>query len=123
MDASGLDTLSGSHIPVYCCLNKIDLVTPKARLLPAIARYRHRFPFAEIVPISAEQGINCDRLLDLIVRVMPERPAYFPGDTLTDQPETFYVAEVIREKIFGLTDQEIPYACAVQVNELAERQR
>jgi GTP-binding protein Era len=121
VDGSALDRLKGSGVPVYCCLNKIDAVTPKARLLPAIARYQARFPFAEIVPISAEQGENCDRLLDLVVRAMPERPAYFPADTRTDQPETFFVAEVIREKIFGLTDQEIPYACAVRVSELVER--
>ncbi len=123
MDERALDRLSDARVPVYCCLNKIDTIAPKARLLPVIARYRTRFPFAEIVPISAEHGINCDRLLDLILQAMPERPAYFPADTLTDQPETFFVAEVIREQIFRLTDQEVPYACAVQVSELVERHR
>ena len=54
---------------------------------------------------------------------MPERPAYFPRESLTDQPETFFVAEIIREKIFRLTHQEIPYACAVRVEELSERER
>jgi GTP-binding protein Era len=73
--------------------------------------------------VSAKTGENCDRLLDLIVRGLPERPAYFPGDHLTDQPETFYVAEVVREKLFEFTHQEIPYACAVRVTELTERQR
>jgi GTP-binding protein Era len=118
-----VDRLRGIPVPVYGCLNKIDLLAPKSRLLPLIGAYRARYPFAEIVPISAEDGTNCDRLLDLIVRAMPERPAYFPPDYLTDQPETFYVAEVIREKIFQLTHQEVPYACAVRVLELAERQR
>jgi GTP-binding protein Era len=119
----GLDRLRGLAVPVYCCLNKIDLVAPKSRLLPLIAAYRARYAFAEIVPISAEAGTNCDRLLELIVQAMPERPAYFPEDYLTDQPETFFVAEVVREKIFRLTHQEIPYACAVRVTELVERER
>jgi GTPase len=120
---AGLDELRDCRAPVYCCLNKIDLVTPKSKLLPMIAAYRARYPFAEIVPISAEQGTSCDRLLDLIVRALPERPPYFPSDYLTDQPETFFVAEVIREKLFDLTHQEVPYACAVRVSELAERER
>jgi len=122
-DADGVDRLRGVGVPVFCCLNKIDLVTPRARLLPLIAAWRARFAFAEIVPISAEHGTNCDRLLELAVAAMPERPAYFPSDYMTDQPETFYVAEVIREKIFQLTDQEVPYACAVRVEEMIERER
>lgn len=122
-DGAGLEAIRATQTPVFCCLNKIDLVAPKSRLLPIINSYRARFPFAEIVPISAEEGTNCDRLLQLLVAAMPERPAYFPADTITDQPETFYVAEVIREQIFRLTHQEVPYACAVRVNELAERKR
>jgi GTP-binding protein Era len=107
--------------PVYCCLNKIDLVEPKARLLPLIAEYRAAYPFREIVPVSASLGTNCDRLLELIVAAMPERPPLFPAEMLTDQPETFFVAEMIREKIFRLTHEEVPYACAVRVEELTER--
>jgi len=79
--------------------------------------------FAEIVPLSAERGEHCERLLELIVAALPERPAYFPPDALTDQPETFWVAEAIREKIFRLTHQEVPYSCAVRVEELTERRR
>jgi GTPase len=109
--------------PVYCCLNKVDLVEPKARLLPLIAEYRAAYPFREIVPVSASLGTNCDRLLELIVAAMPERPPLFPAEMLTDQPETFFVAEMIREKIFRLTHEEVPYACAVRVEELTERAR
>jgi GTP-binding protein Era len=75
------------------------------------------------VPLSAQTGENCDRLLDLLVAALPARPAYFPRESLTDQPETFWVAEAIREKIFRLTHQEVPYACAVRVEELSERKR
>jgi GTPase len=121
IDGSVLDRLRSGRAPVYLCLNKIDLVEPKARLLPLIETYRDRYPFEEILPISAELGTNCDRLFELIVAALPERPAFFPPETQTDQPETFFVAEMIREKIFGLAHQEIPYACAVRVEELTER--
>lgn len=123
LDAEALARLAGVRAPMFCCLNKVDLVTPKARLLPLIAAYRARHRFQEIVPVSAQTGEGVSALLDLVVAAMPERPAYFPRESLTDQPETFYVAEVIREKIFRLTHQEIPYACAVRVEELTERDR
>jgi GTPase len=123
LDQDALAHLKACRAPVYCCLNKTDLVSPKSRLLPLIAAYRVCHQFAEIVPISAERGEQCDRLLELIVAALPERPAYFPADALTDQPETFWVAEAIREKIFRLTHQEVPYACAVRVEELTERRR
>jgi len=123
LDRAALDQLKASRAPIFCCLNKIDLVSPKSRLLPLMAAYRVAHPFAEIVPISAERGAHCDRLLELIVAALPERPAYFPPGTLTDQPETFWVAEAIREKIFRLTHQEVPYSCAVRVEEVTERRR
>ncbi|HYB40700.1 MAG TPA: GTPase Era [Candidatus Methylomirabilis sp.] len=123
IDGGILDRLRSCHAPVYCCLNKVDLVEPKSRLLPLLEAYRRHFPFTEMIPISAEDGTNCDRLFELIVAAMPERPPYFPAAHLTDQPETFFVAEAIREKIFHLTHQEIPYACATRVDELTERTR
>jgi GTP-binding protein Era len=107
--------------PVFCLLNKVDAVRPKERVLPLIERWRDAYPFRQILPISASDGTNCDRLLDLIVGTMPEHPAYFPADVTTDQPETFYVAEVVREKVFHFTREEVPYATAVRVEELTER--
>ncbi|PYM06561.1 MAG: GTPase Era [Candidatus Rokuibacteriota bacterium] len=110
-DAGTLELLERIQAPVFCCLNKADLVRQAA----------YRFP--EILPISAADGTNCDRLLDRIVELLPAHPAFFSTDTLTDQPETFYVAEVIREQIFHLTREEVPYATAVRVEELVERER
>lgn len=107
--------------PVFCVLNKVDLVRPKDRLLPLIDRWRAAYPFAEVVPVSAAHGTNCARLLDLVVRVLPEHPPFFPPDVSTDQPETFYVAEVVREQVFHFTRQEVPYAVAVRVEEMRER--
>jgi GTP-binding protein Era len=122
MDEGPLKALGGFRGPVFCCLTKADLVRPKTRLLPLIEACRRQYPFREVLPISAVDGTNCDRLLELAVAALPEHPAYFPTDTLTDQPETFFVAEVVREKIFRFTHEEIPYACAVRVEELTERQ-
>jgi GTP-binding protein Era len=122
LDEASLKALAGFRAPVFCCLTKADLVRPKTRLLPLIEACWRQYPFGEVLPISAVDGTNCERLLELIVEVLPEHPAYFPPDTLTDQPETFFVAEVVREKIFRFTHQEIPYACAVRVEELTERQ-
>ena len=105
----------------YCVLNKIDRLRSKARLLPLIEAWRSPGRFREIVPVSALTGANCDRLLASIVEALPEHPPFFPADATSDQPETFYVAEMIREKIFALTHEEVPYATAVKVEELAER--
>ena len=123
LDTTVLERLRGGDCPIYAVIDKTDLVAPRRKLLPLIAACDAAFPFREIVPVSAESGENCQRLLDLIVSAMPERPPYFPRESLTDQPETFWVAEAIREKIFRLTHQEIPYACAVRVEELTERKR
>ena len=123
LDDQVVERLAGLRAPVYCCLNKVDLVAPKSRLLPLIAAYRRRHAFVEVVPISAERGTNCDVLLDLIVRALPERPAYFPRESLSAEPETFFVAERIREKVFRFAHEEVPYACAVRVEELTERSR
>jgi GTPase len=127
-DASGpgadvLEPLRGFRGPVFCALNKVDRVRPKPRLLPIIERWQQARSFVEILPISAAEGVNCDRLLQLVAHALPEHPALFPEDATSDQPETFWVAEVIREKVFLLTHQEVPYATAVRVEELTERER
>jgi GTP-binding protein Era len=104
-----------------CALNKTDVVAPKAALLPLLDRWRAAHDFQALVPISAVDGTNCDRLLELLIATLPVHPALFPADATSDQPETFWVAEVIREQIFHFTHQEVPYATAVRVEELTER--
>lgn len=122
-DVLVLDAVQAYAGPVFCVLNKTDRVTPKSRLLPVIDAWRGARAFAEIMPISATEGTNVDRLLARIVATLPEHPAFFPEDATSDQPETFYVAEIIREKVFLLTREEVPYAVAVKVDELTERRR
>ena len=120
-DAEMLEMLRGHHGPTYCVLNKVDCLRAKAQLLPLIGAWQASGRFREIVPVSALDGTNTGRLLALIVATLPEHPPFFPSEATSDQPETFYVGEVIREKIFLLTREEVPYAVAVRVEELTER--
>lgn len=105
--------------PVFLVINKIDLVQ-KAEILPIIDEGRQLFPFEEIIPVSASTGENVDRLLACIVQVLPEGPPYFPEDVVTDQPLRFIAAELIREKVFHLTYQEIPYSVGIAIEEFRE---
>jgi GTP-binding protein Era len=124
-DRSGPDDLVLAPLRGYggttvCALNKIDLVRPKTALLPRLDRWRAAHPFGALVPIAAVDGTNCDRLLDVLMAALPEHPPFFPPDATSDQPETFWVAEVVREQIFHFTHQDVPYAAAVRVEELTE---
>jgi GTP-binding protein Era len=107
--------------PVVLALNKADLVPDKAQLLPLLDAYGERYAFRELVPIAAADGTGVDRLEAAIVRLLPAGPPFYPPETVTDQPETFFVAETIREKLFLETRQEVPYASAVRVEELVDR--
>lgn len=100
-------------------LNKVDAV-PKPKLLPIIERFRREADFAAIVPISAIKGTGLDALLDEIFRLLPESEPYFPEDQVTDQPERFLAAEIIREKAIRALHHELPYAVAVFVEKFEE---
>lgn len=106
-------------IPVILAINKIDKVPPE-KLLPVIESYSAKVSFRAIVPLSALTGSGVDILLDELKRSLKPGPEYFPGDMKTDQPETFMVSEIIREKIFLKTKREIPYASAVTVKSMVE---
>jgi GTP-binding protein Era len=103
-------------------LNKVDAV-PKPKLLPLIDRFRKEFDFAAIVPVSALKGTGCDALVDEIFRHLPESQPYFPEDQITDQPERFLAAEIIREKAIRALHHELPYAVAVFVDKFEESPR
>jgi GTP-binding protein Era len=107
---------------VFLLLNKIDLIE-KRRLLPMMDRYRQVFAFDEIIPISARKRIGLEELLGAVVRALPEGKPYFPADQITDQPERFLVAEIIREKVLQVTAEEVPYASTVLVEEWKEEPR
>ena len=114
-----LDLVKDAAAPVFLILNKIDLMK-KSRLLPIIQRYSEAGRFAEIVPVSAATGDNVDRLERAIVDRLPEGEAMYPADYLTDQPERFFAAEIVREKVLQFTHSEIPFSSAVIVDRLEE---
>ncbi|AUS27620.1 GTPase Era [Paenibacillus polymyxa] len=103
--------------PVILVLNKIDRIEPEA-LLPLIEQYRKLYDFAEIVPISAKMGNNVNTLLDQIQKYLPEGPQYYPDDQITDHPEQFVIAELVREKILHMTREEVPHSIAVMIEDM-----
>jgi GTP-binding protein Era len=115
------ETLAAVANPVLVLLNKIDLVS-KGKLLPLIQRCSEILQGKEIVPISALKGDNLPLLLELIEKGLPEGPKLFPEGEYTDQSERFLASEIIREKIFLLTREEIPYGVAVTIDEFTEKE-
>ena len=98
----------------------MDLIRDKARLLPLIGEYRKLYNFKEVIPISALKRDGLDLLLRKTVLSLPAGPAYFPEDQITDQPARFMAAEAIREQVLLETEEEIPYATTVTVDEFEE---
>lgn len=103
--------------PVFLVINKIDKVHPD-ELLSIIDSYKNLGDFAEIVPISASQGNNVSELIKTIAKYLPEGPQFYDADQLTDRPEYFIVAELIREQVLKLTHEEVPHATAVVVDRM-----
>lgn len=112
-----IEQLKSVKTPVILVLNKIDKVHPE-ELLPAIALYKDLYDFAEIVPVSAMNGNNVETLLKVIGGYLPEGPQYYPADQITDHPEQFVCAELIREKILHQTREEIPHSIAVTIEDM-----
>ncbi len=117
-----LNKLAQQRIPVLLALNKIDQIQRMA-LLSQIERWSEAFPFVAVIPISAKSGEQVDRLLDAMEATLPVGPPFFPPDSLTDRPMRFIAAEMIREKAFRLTGQEIPYAVAVTIDSFKEEKK
>ena len=108
--------------PLIVAINKTDLA-PKPRLLPLISAYHELFPAAPIIPLSARLGDGIPELVREIVQFLPAAPPLYPPEMETDSSERFLAAELIRERVFHHTGEEIPYAVAVQVEEFDERRR
>ena len=115
-DREALRLLKDSATPVLLLLNKTDLVKQQEVLLPLIDEYRKLHEFADVLPVSALRNLNLDALREAIVSRMPEGPQYFPEDHVTDQPERFIAAELVREKILQQTEQEVPHSVAVIID-------
>jgi GTPase len=114
-----LDLVKDVKAPVFLILNKVDLIK-KNRLLPLIQQYDAIGTFAEIVPVSAATGDNVDRLERAIIDRLPAGEPMYPADYLTDQPERFFAAEIVREKLLQFTHAEIPFSSAVVIDRFEE---
>jgi GTP-binding protein Era len=119
-DRRAIDMVQRAETPVALVLNKVDLVKEKARLLPLIERYKAIYDFADYVPVSAAKGDGLEELRKVIVERLPQGPLYFPEDHITDQPERFLAAELVREKVLLATRQEVPHSVGVMVDRWEE---
>jgi len=115
-----IDRLKDVKAPVYLLINKIDQVHPDD-LLPVMEQYQTALPWQAVYPISALEGNNVDDLLPGLVDQMPNGPQYYPADQVTDHPERFVVSELIREKIFMLTREEVPHSVAVEIESMKQK--
>lgn len=115
-----LQRVIDSDTPVILVINKIDL-SDQATISDKIAYWQEQIPRAVVVPCSAREGFNVDKIFDLILERLPEHPAYFPQDELTDRTMRFFVSEIVREKILLYYQKEIPYSCEVAVESYEEK--
>lgn len=117
-----MDLVGRARVPLVLVLNKVDLCD-KPALLPRLAEYGRTARFADLVPVSALTGENVDRLERVLLAHLPEGDPIFPDDYLTDQPERFFVAELVREQVLQQTHDELPFATAVVVDRFEEPDR
>jgi GTP-binding protein Era len=110
-----LTLLKDVKAPIILALNKVDLIA-KPKLLPVMDHYHHAHPFAEIVPVSAADGTNVDVLEKLFLQHLPEGEPLYPADYVTDQPERFFIGEIIREQVLLMTHDELPFSTAVIID-------
>lgn len=115
-----LKKLGNLATPVVLVLNKIDRIQDKNKLLPMIEMFKDKFPFSDVVPISAENGANVDLLCQVIGNYLPEQEFIFAEDQLTDKSTRFLIAEIIREKLMRFLGEELPYATTVQIDAFKE---
>ncbi len=108
---------------VILVINKVDLLKNKTDLLPYIAQCAEKYPYAAVIPISAERHIQLDALLDEVAKYLPENEPMFEEDMITDRSMRFIAAELLREKIFRLVGDELPYGCAVMIEQWEENEQ
>ena len=115
-----LESLAGNKVPTVLVINKIDLF-PREKLLPVMKNYAETFGFTEIIPVSALKRKGLDDLVSALKARLPEGPPLYPPDMISDLPERFFAAEIIREQILKLTHKEIPYGTAVYIESFKEK--
>ncbi len=116
-----LESLSKSRTPIFLVANKVDLLNDTDKIIENIETYKEKGKFAGGITISATNNFNIDKLLEMIVNVLPNGPMYYPEDQLLDQPERFVVSEIIREKVLLNTDEEVPHSVAITIERFKEQ--
>lgn len=116
-----LDRIKRLKVPVFCLINKIDL-SNQEEVVARIAYWREQLPDAIIFPISALHGFSIPQVWEQILELIPESPAYYDKDEISDRPMRFFVSEIVREKIFIHCQKEVPYSCQVEVEEYKEEE-
>ena len=114
-----LDKIKKLEIPIICLINKIDLKSQEDAA-ERIKYWKEELPNAKILPVSALHNFNVESILDIILELLPESPPYFDKESISDRPMRFFIAEIIREKIFLNLKKEVPYACQVEVVDYIE---
>lgn len=114
-----IDRIRQSGVPAIVVINKIDLTMPEA-LEALVDKWQGELPEARIVPASAKENFNIEGLFKTILDLLPEGPAFYPKDTLTDKTLRFFASEIIREKILRFYDKEIPYCCEIEIESYKE---
>lgn len=119
-DENVLQKLQQSHAPVILAINKTDLLEDKSKLLPHIAWLQEKAAFADIVPIAAIKTEGAEAIQQAVIALLPESPAFFPEDQITDRSERFFAAEIIREKLIRNLGQEVPHRITVEIESFKE---
>lgn len=117
-----VNNLKNTQKPIYLCINKIDLLKNKNQVDEIILAYKDKLPFKGIYPISAKNNLNIEYLIHDLISLMPIGPKYYPDNMITDHPESFLIAELIREKVLLFTEEEIPHSVAVVVDMLQKNE-
>ena len=115
-----LDAIRRAGVPAMVAVNKVDTVKPRERLLPYLAELGRRHDFVEVVPVSAKEGTQVEVLDSLVLRQLPEGGPIYPEDQITDRPERFFAAEILREQIIRRYHEELPYAVTVEIERFEE---
>ncbi len=116
-----LEKIQKLKVPVICLINKIDL-GDQAKVKERLEYWQERLPNAIVFPISALHGFNIDAIWERILELIPENPAYYDKEELSDRPMRFFVSEIIREKIFIHCQKEVPYSCQIEIEEYKEEE-
>ncbi|QOR35598.1 GTPase Era [Clostridium sp. 'deep sea'] len=114
------NVLKDISIPIILCVNKIDSIN-STKIIPLLNEWKNILDYTEIIPISAKNGEGVNKVIELVYSFLSEGPQYYPDDMLTDKSEKFIIAEMIREKVFNKTKEEVPYSVAVDIRSFTEK--